>query len=77
MVMKPKGPGDARTPAFSNATLSGLSVVEKLVFTVCINFHDHSRESGANVNGTKVPLMRREAANWLRVERGTKGAVKT
>ena len=56
MVMKPKGPGDARTLAFSNATLSSLSVVEKLVFTVCINFHGHSRESGEIVNGTKDPL---------------------
>ena len=66
MVTTPKGPGDARTAAASNATPSYLSVVPKLVLTVCIVFcEDHSRESREIVNGTKDPLKAENAANWL------------
>ena len=61
IVTTPKGPGDARTAAASNATPSYLSVVLKPVLTVCIVFReDHSKESGEIVNGTKDLLKAAE-----------------
>ena len=62
MVMTPKGPGDARTAAASNATPSCLSVVSKQVLTVSIDFReDQSSEFGDVVNGTKDPVHTGEA----------------
>jgi hypothetical protein len=53
-----KGPGDARTAAASNAMPSFLSVVAKLVLTICIVFcEDGNSQSGGIVNGTKDPLQ--------------------
>jgi hypothetical protein len=57
-----RGPGDARTAAASNATPWFLSLVPKLILTVCIDFREeHNRESGAIVNGTKDPLLAEDA----------------
>jgi hypothetical protein len=63
MVTTPKGPRDASTAAASIATPLYLSVVPKLVLTVCIAFcEDHSRASGVIVNGTKDPLKAEDVA---------------
>jgi len=57
-----RGAGDVRTATASNATPSILSLVPKLILTVCIDFREeHNRESGAIVNGTKDPLHAEDA----------------
>jgi hypothetical protein len=72
MVTTPKGPGDASTAAASIATPSYLSIVPKLVLTVCIVFcEDHSRAIWRDRKWNERPTQsgrRREV-----VERATEG----
>ena len=60
-------PGRGKNGGCFECDASYLSVVAKLVLTVCIVFcEDHSSESGKIVNGPKDPLKAGDAANWFR-----------